>query len=223
METTEQQIVELYKQGRSLRDIVSDLHIDHYTAWQALVKEGLDQKCTTEKRPKNKYRSYKKYSPEVWAKAVELKKQGVPGWKICCELNVSSSHLYRYLRKIGLASRVTKCTDELMRKISNLKDKGYTYLEMSKELNIPPSTICRYIAMCADYKQSEDTDSKLEEPISNPPEEHPVNSLEDEFAMLSAELEEAKKRLELVRKIKLVKDAIDECNKEISELRNSNS
>jgi DNA-binding CsgD family transcriptional regulator len=41
----EEEIVRLYKQGMSIRDIVSQLHCSHYDVWQCFVKNGLDGKA----------------------------------------------------------------------------------------------------------------------------------------------------------------------------------
>lgn len=119
----EQEIIRLYNDGMSLRDIVSTLHIDHYTVWQHLVKNKLDGKNDHASRPKTRI------SDAAKQKAIELRKQGAPWWKIKDITGISKGGQTRMWGAHRIKSRIT---EEEKQTIVDMRTNGATYMQIVK-------------------------------------------------------------------------------------------
>lgn len=240
-ETIEQKVVALYRSGKSLRDIVAELHIDHYAAWQALVKSGLDQKVEVEKPSKTcikkkestKNRKYAKYDKQVVEQIKSLREQGYTAKQICEQFGYSNSQVYRYLKKLGMITTPRQRAEEVVKKAIDLRLQGYSYKEISDVVNRSPATLARYFSSEGIVKTVALTPRTMDDVVSSIQDTSPddvtvstdsvsasddLKSLEEEFERVCAKLEQVKRKVELARNISEIKKKIYSYETEIRNL-----
>lgn len=109
----EEEIVKLYKQGMSIRDIVAKLHCSHYDVWQCFVKNGLDGKTESKRELIGKLRK------EGYTYDAISKKTGIP-----------KGTLVRYTR------HGVRLNDELRIKIVDAIEAGKGNSVIASEFNV---------------------------------------------------------------------------------------
>lgn len=109
----EEEIVNLYKQGMSIRDIVAKLHCSHYDVWQCFVKNGLDGKVESKR--------------EIVGK---LRKEGYTYDAISEKTGIPKGTLVRYTR------HGVRLNDELRMKIVDAIEADKDNRDIASELNV---------------------------------------------------------------------------------------